>query len=342
MRKLRHVPLALVMAAGLLTLLASSLEEEDIILPPVPVTVEYRLETPTSFKREQDSRDGTVTALVLTGDYRNANSGDGLSLNRTVVRLDTGGSFTLAIDATGNEMLEGTSEIDISSTLDFSLQRNPTGGGFESLFGNTRTIVEVLSSSNVNVIVGDDDGLPLTWSAFVASEGEPADDLNVRMASAAYNMLSSILRAVLVIEDIVSDIETESSMLESMGSGTLLTLECENRSTDEGDPPSASLKWIDDTTGAGQGDVGIDDSFEAFYTNCRDSVRNRFLDGRVELSDYLPDRGSGLRRLGVSAGLFDLFNSVDAVTEGITEPTVESPRYTGELTLDYREMDQMP
>ena len=340
MNRLRFLLTGLVVATGLVTLLASSLTDEEEDEPAVPVTVDYTLQTPESgLSRALETRRAIASGVRLAGSY-DANSGDGLTLDRSIVNLDATGGFSLQIVPSGDELLTGTAMIDVGSPIDFGLDRNPTTGRYSSDFDGTTTVVDV-TSSGVDLLVGDaTQPVSVSWSDFEAREDDADADLDERMASAAYNMLSAILRATVAVEDIVADVERERGMLESIGVVSTvdgLDVSCDNSATDGGDPAMARLTWTFDATGTGQGELGVNDSFVAEYRNCLDSRTSRFLDGTVLFSNYDPDRGAGLRTLAVTAELSQLFNSEDAVADFDTVASVASPLYDGFLTLDYVE-----
>ena len=343
MNRLQPALTCLVIVTGLVTLLASSLTDEDEDEPAVPVTVNYTLQTAgTGLSRALETRRGIASGMQLTGSY-DANSGDGLSLDRSIVNFDATSGFSLQIVPSGDEVLTGTAMIDITSTIDYGLDRDPTVGRFSSDFDGTTTVVDV-TSSGVDLLVGDaTQAVSLSWSDFEAREDDADANLDERMASAAYNMLSAILRAVVAIENMVSDVESDRDMLESIGVVSTvdgLDVDCDNRQTDDGDSPMARLTWTFDATGTGQGELGAGDSFVAEYRNCRDSRTDRFLDGTVLFSDYFPDRGAGLRMLEVTAEISQLFNSEVAVADFDTVASAASPLYDGFLTLDYVEVNR--
>lgn len=331
-----RLSLALVVTAGILTLLGSELEEREPSAPPVPVTVAFALTGPAvGLARELETRTATLGNLQLRGDYA-SQQGNRLSLNRTRVSLDPGSSFGIAVRAkSSSELLEGTAAIEIVDLFDIGVTRAPTTGQFTSDFDGTTTIVTA-TAAGAEVLVGDATAPAVfSWERFAGLADDAGAGLDVRMASAAFTMMRAVLRAVLLAEDLIDDIENNRTELEGIGVGTPLTLDCTN-TTEDGDGESR-LFWRRDAVGTGQGSVGIGDDFEARYENCRRARSRRFLEGEIFADDYVPQTGSGLRSFGIDLDLRSLFDA-EAMIDLDTTPSTSAPRYTGELSLSYTEI----
>lgn len=325
-------------ALGIATLLGSQLEEREPSAPPIPVTVDFSLTGPASgLSRETDTRTATLAALDIRGDYPSQRS-NRLSLTRTRVTFDAGSSFDLEIlPQTTSERLQGTAAIELSQRLDLGVARDPTTGQFTSLFEGTTTLVNA-TASGAEVLVGDAAAPDtFTWQAFsaVADDNDAVADL--RMASSAFNMMRVVLRAVRIAEDLIDDIENNRTTLEGMGVGSPLTLGCDN-GTDDGTGESR-LFWRRDAVGSGQGSIGIGDDFEARYENCRRANRDRFLEGVLLASGYVPQTGTGLRSLGMDLDFRSLFDA-ETMIDIDTTASGTAPRYDGQISLSFTEIPE--
>ncbi|MDH3645414.1 MAG: hypothetical protein OER80_01440 [Gammaproteobacteria bacterium] len=326
--------LGLIWAVGIITIIASSFQDEETVTPPVPVTVSYLLSSLTTpLARELETRSAELTVLSLSGSY-NANQGDRLTLERNSIELDTNSGFVATVTPkTMDELLDGQTAFEVTVALDVGLGHNPVAGQFSSLFSGTTTLVTV-TASGVDVAVGAAAPESFGWSTFVAIEDDTNATLDMRMASAAYNMIEVVLRATQLAEDIVADIEANKASLEGMNIGTTLALTCDN-TTDEGDGQSRLL-WTIDAAGTGQGVIGDNDAFEARYGDCRDATRSRYLDGEVLLDSYDPADIAELSIFAVNVDLRSLFVS-ETLTDIDTTPSASSPRFNGQLALSYTE-----
>lgn len=327
--------LAVIITLGLATLLGSELEERSPRLPPVPATVSFTVAGPgQGLARELATRTDRLDSLRLVGRYA-ADLGQRLTLTRTSVTFDAGSSFTLTvIPSDASELLDGAAEIDITEALDVGLARDPTDGQFTSQFDGTTTVVTA-SASGVDIEIGDAaTATSLSWRDFSALAADDGAALDERMASAAYNMLRVVLRALRLAEDAIDDVEDNKGMLESMNLNTQLELPCDNGS-DDGNGESG-LIWRRDATGDGQGTIGRGDDFEARYDNCLRAARSRFLDGEIDIRDYLPQTGSAPRSLGADIEFGSLFVAENPV-DFATTPSASTPRYDGQIDISYVE-----
>lgn len=338
--------LALIWAAGIATILASSLEEEEPFVPPEPVNVAFTLASLANpLTRTIDTRVAELDDLLVTGDYR-ANKGARLTLDRTSLTLDLNTRFTIRMTATDpDETLDGTADFSVTDPLDVGIDHNPVGGQFQSVYrsedGDTTTLVTV-TGSGVNVAIGGAMQQSLNWSDFEAREDDSNAEIDLRLASAAYNMIETVLRVTLLTENIVDDVEQNKTMLESLGllADPPLSLDCDNTQT-QGEGESVLL-WTADPPGAGAGSVGANDGFEARYENCRDAGSNRFLQNNVSLSSYNPADSSGFSVFGVAADFSELFVSETETSNLTAVPRPTSPRIDGGLSLLYVETADAP
>lgn len=334
----RRILLALVWLAGLITIVASSLTDEDPADPPVPVTVDFTiasLETPLS--REVETRRVEIDDMLMGGRY-DSTQGATLTLDRSSIELNNTSRFTVTVVAkTTDELLQGTADFDVTAPLDVGLDRNPTAGQFSTLFDGTTTLVSV-TGSGVDTIIGDSMTTEsYSWSDFSALEDDNDAALDLRMASAAYNMIEVVLRATLLLEDIITDVEDNKTVLEGMNLNQSLALACDNAAAD-GDGESV-LFWTTDASGTGAGSIGDGDAFEARYENCRDTGRSHFLEGSVLLENYDPAGDTGFSIFNIDGDLRALFLA-DAQIDLSTTPADASPRYNGTLFLFYVELEQ--
>ncbi|MBT8136641.1 MAG: hypothetical protein KJO54_06480, partial [Gammaproteobacteria bacterium] len=261
-----------------------------------------------------------------------------LTLDRSFVELNNTSRFTLNVTAkTTDELLEGTADFNVTAPLDVGLDRNPTAGQFSTLFDGTTTLVSV-TANGVETIVGDSMTTDsYSWSDFAALEDDNDAALDLRMASAAYNMIEVVLRTSLLLEDIITDVEDNKTVLEGMNLNQSLALTCDNTAAD-GNGESV-LFWTTDASGSGAGSIGDGDAFEARYENCRDSSRSHFLEGSVLLENYDPAGDTGFSIFSIDGDLRALFLA-DAEIDLGTTPADASPRYNGTLFLFYVELEQ--
>ncbi|MDH3589184.1 MAG: hypothetical protein OEQ74_07260 [Gammaproteobacteria bacterium] len=330
----KFAAMTLIWIAGVMTIIASSSTDDDEPVLAVPVTVDFTLTTlAVPLKRELETRTAELDTLSLHGSY-SANQGDKLTLDRSSITLDTGSEFQITITAeTTEELLAGAADIAVSAAFDIGIGHNPVAGRFSSLFGGTTTVVTV-TSGGVDVVIGGATTADFhSWSDFEDREDDENADLNLRMASAAYNMFDVVLRATLLAEDIIDDVEDNKETLEGMFNSAL-TLTC-NNTADEGEGQSRLL-WTADASGSGADLIGQGDAFEARYVNCRDANLDRILDGNMALANYNPDNDTGFSIFGIDATLFELFFSETPVDiDTVIDAT--SPRYSGTLRLSYTE-----
>lgn len=326
--------LAIVVTAGILSALGSSLEERPPRAPPVPVDVEYAMSGPVDgLSRERETLLATVGLLDLSGSYRST-QGSRLSLDRTAIEIDSGSRFDLTITPKADDPLEGTTQIEISAPLDIGLATNPVAGQYTSLYDGTSTVITV-AGNGVDVLTGSAASPErFGWDAFRALESDTAAPQHTRIASSALNMLRVLLRAALLAEDMIDDVEANRTVLEGMNVGSALELTCNNGSGDGA--AERRLIWTGDATGPGQGSIGAGDNFESIYRNCLRTARSRFLDGNMIARRYIPATGSGLHTFGIDMDLRNLFVS-ETMIDIATRPSDTTPRLDGEFTLRYSE-----
>lgn len=334
MNTTRLITLAVIVAAGLVTLFGSSLEERTPRPPPVPVTVDYALSGPSAgLSRETGTLTARLDNLDMGGSYA-SEQGQVMTLDRTALEFASGSSFSVTVIPKDDELLEGTAAIEITAPIDIGLSTNPVDGQFTSLFDGTSTVVTVVGGG-VDVITGSAvSPQRYNWSEFRAFGGDDSAPPDTRMAATALNMLRVVLRAALLAEDLLDDVETHRVTLEGMNVGSSLEIDCDNTATDGAS--EARLIWTSDAVGAGQGSIGSGDDFEARYRNCLRSNRGRFLEGDIIADNYSPAVGDGLRSFGINADLRNLFVAESTVNVDTT-PSDTAPRYDGQLTLRYQE-----
>lgn len=327
----RQFTLGLIWAVGIATIVGSQLQEDKPPpAPPVPVTVQYDL-TADSLARDVGVRTSEVSDVLLSGNY-SANQGNTLTLDRDSVVLDTSSKFTITITESSDDLpVDSASLIEVADGIDLGLA-NPESGRFTSLFSGTTTSV-TFTASGVDVLIEQPDA---TTDQYSLTEFESAEDDNdatvdLRMASAAYNMFNVVLRTAILMEDIIDDIEANKTTLEAMGTGSPLTLSCDNTTTSG---VTHTLEWRTDATDSGQGTIGALDAFEVVYTNCENRSRGYFLRGTIPLNRYNPADEGVLSTLGIHADLSLLYISD---TDNPTTPGSDSPRLNGELSLIYSE-----
>ncbi|NND61432.1 MAG: hypothetical protein HKN49_14335 [Gammaproteobacteria bacterium] len=319
---------------GVVTLLASSITEEDgTIDPPVAVTVNYTVTASTGVSREIDIRTDTLQTLTLSGSYSGF-SGDGLTLDRASVTFAPSSEFDLSFTSkSADETLSGTTVIDVTDTIDFSLDTNPLSGQYVSDFDGTTTVVTI-ATDGVGIAVGSAAAVDYTWAEFDALGNDTSVADDIRAAALALDMLDALVRALYFAELVITDVEANRTVLEGSNLNTPVAIDCDNDATQG--TGQASLSWTSDASGDDQGVIGRDDSFRGRYRNCYVSERLRFIEGDIDISDYIPDRGDGLRRLGATVDLSDLFVAEGEIDFN-TPVAVDSPRLDGRFQLSYVE-----
>ncbi len=337
MKKTRSTSLlALLWTVGILTILASSLEEEGPPSnPPTPTVVDYSLTSLASpLTQDIDTRTVTLDDLILSGEY-SANQGDKLTLDR-VITLDANSRYKITVTATDpDELLDGTADVEIAAALDVGLGHDPAAGQLTTLLDGTTTVVTV-NGGGVDVVTGDSPTADFfSFDDFAAKEDDNDATVDLRMAAAAWNIIDVVLRATLLAESIIDDVESNKTTLEGMNLDSDLALTCDNTAAErEG---RYILFWTGDAAGSGAGTIGDGDAFEARFENCRNLDRERYRDGTVALDGYNPDDSDGFSIFGVEVEMTELFLAEGEVDDLLTTPTAESPRINGELFLFYIE-----
>lgn len=338
---MKHPDLRLLMllSMGWLSILASSLVEEEAEQPAVPVTVDFTLSSDDDgFGYDIDTRTDNVSNLVLSGSYE-AFIGDALSLDRATIVFDMGSRFDLGVSPKTNpETLDASAVIEISSALAYRLGSTATAGVLTSTYDGTTTTIMVVSGG-VELNIGAGATQLFSWAAFDDLADDTDADVDARIVAIAYQRLADLVRAVLIAEDITRDIEDNRGMLEDSNLNIPLELVCDNVAFD-GDGQS-SLLWTVDAPGSGSGMVGSGDSFQARYRNCLRTGRDRYLEGNIDLRGYIPDRGDGLNTLSGEAEFSTVLIAEDMIDFNTTV-SPQSPQVDGTLTFTYMETEANP
>lgn len=327
--------LSLLWIIGIATIIGSSLEEErPPPLPPVPVTVQFSLVAPSGLERKLETRTDDINGLTLLGIY-SANQGEQLTLDRSTLALAVTSGFTVltTADVGTDELLMGESFIVITALFDASLTGNPDSGRFTSDFAETTTTVTVTSSGVDALVEGSAGAVSYNWSEFESAEDDETLSLDLRMASAAYNILDAILVTARTTENLLYSIDDNKSMIEAMNLDSPLSLSCDNTATNA----SLELRWTLDPAGSGQGTVSVGDEFEAEYSNCQTASLGVYLDGRILLDNYDPDENGSLETVGIIGDLNPLYLSDAAINSSPTPGSV-TPRLKGKLSISLQEL----
>ncbi len=337
-RLARGFGLAMVVTAGLATLIGSESVEDDDTEDEPPVTVDFVIGSASvAFERDRGDDAATVTDLRLSGDY-SADAGDALSLDREFVNLNTLTAFTVEVaPADPDDVLVGIVSLDVSETIDFRADRDPAAGRFTTLFDGTTTIVRAGDDlSGVGITVGGATSeRTLGWGDFRSAQDDDDETIDVRMASYAYGVLETLYRVALLAEQTHLDIQDNRSDLEGSGLNEQLRLDC---TTPPGGTAGArALVWRVDAPGTGEGNAGDGDDFEVQFSDCLYRGTGRYYDGGVALDDYVfvDDQP---KRLAVDIQLTTLYED-DEEIGALPAPAADQPRLDGQLILDYQQQD---
>ena len=330
------VPVAV---AGVISIVASSMFEEDQNDRNSPTTVDWTLSSLAApIVRDRGDRTVTITKLLLAGSY-DAEVGDDLTLDRDRTPIDATSGFDLELVADDPDQgLSGSLEMDVLARINFGLDEDPTTGQFSIIADGTTTLVTAQTDPNeVLVETGGGSGRRMSWGDFRDAADDENEDQDLRLASEAFNTISDVIELALLGEVVIGSTEDNRRELEGMGLDEPLSLTCDNVATDG--LGESVLLWRVDAAGSGEGEIGDGDSLEARYENCLSNLNlrvSRFSEGTIVIDDYQPARGDAPRTLGAQFDFGTLTVSESQITI-TTVPDPASPRVDGGLGLLYQE-----
>ncbi len=321
---------------GLLLATGSKVDDRDEEEPVDPVTVAFVVTGNGDVTLENGDTIDTVSSLMVSGSFVKGGNA-AITLREVPVTLDTTTTFNLGVVPTdGDNLLDGSLEVNITQDLEFGLDRLPTSGELSLLRDGTTTLITFNGdSNNVAVAVGNDTPISLSFDNLRSYFSDQDQSLDERFASKAYRALESIWLISRFSETAQLAITDNLDTLESMGRNSALSLTCGNTT---GTPsPSYSVTWTVDPAGTGLGQPGNGDTFEMSWLNCLFSDDNRYLQSGFRIANYQLENDVAPRNMSYSAILNSTLISEEALDTTTSSPSLTNGRVDGTLLVSATE-----
>lgn len=322
--------------AGIALAVGSKSYDPDDDEPVDPVLVDFVVSANGDITLENGSTLDTVSTATLSGSFEKGGN-DEITLRNVPVTLDIGTTFDLeVVPNDGENLLVGTLSAAVSQALEFGVERSPEAGQISLTRDDTTTLITFAADSdNVDVAVGSETPVTLSFADLRTLFSDTDRDLDLRFASKAYRTLENLWLVARISETAQEDIRNNLDMLESIGLASTLDLTCD--STDGTPTPSYRVAWTVDPAGTGNGTPGAGDSFELSWFNCLDNGDTRYLQNSARLSNYQLDNDSLPRNRSYSFVLSSTFFGEDAVDTLV--PSLTQSRIDGTLQISATEGD---
>ncbi|MEM7082723.1 MAG: hypothetical protein AAF465_08315 [Pseudomonadota bacterium] len=283
--------------AAVLLAVGSKSYDPDEDEPVAPVLVDVSVINSGAITIENGDTRDSVSDLTLSVQFEKGGNA-GITLREVPVDLDTSTGFDLEIIANdGENLLDGSVSVNVTSALDFGLARQPDAGQLSLLRDGTSTLI-TFDSTGVGVATGTATSVLIGFDDFRTLYLDQDRDLDQRFASKAYQVLETVWLMSRFGETAQQNITDNIDMLESMGRGNSLDLTCGN-STDA--TATYALVWTTDPAGDGLGQAGNGDAFEFSWGNCLFSNDDRYLDNEMQIANYQLNNDTQPRSLSMSA-----------------------------------------
>ncbi len=324
-------------AAVLLALGSSTFDDDEE--PAPPVTVNFDVSNSGNVRLMDGSTTDTVTGLTILGSFEKA-ADDRITLRQEPVLLGTGTAWAADVlrSSDPDDLLVGDFTADVTDTLQFGFDRQPSFGQFSSNFeGNTTIVTFSDTGAAVTVQTGTAAAQTLGFQEFRGALSDSDRNLDLRMASKAYRVLENLWQVTRISETLHREIEQQLSMLQSMGLQTSLELNCDNPMSMN--MPSYVMRWLNDA--ADIGNAGNGDNFSAIWRNCRISADGRWLEGEMEIENYQLANDMNPRSMSYTAEPRTLFFATQEL-EPASFPAENQERVNGDIVVSASEETIVP
>lgn len=312
--------------------------EEPIVRDPVDYTVS--ISNIGSVVLENGDTTDTLSAVTLTGVYNQA-GGSAPTLRSGGVVFNTSSEFDIDVEPTdADNTLRGNIQVTVNQSLTFDNDRTVQTGQLSVLFGGTTTLVTFPSdSSDVQLQTGTNAAVTISLDELRERFSDEDQELNLRAASKSWSTFENLWLTARITETVHREIDSQLSMLTSMGRNQPLTVACDNPTATP--TPEHTLNWTTDAAGIGSGEAGNDDSFDSVSRNCSYASDGRFLQGDLTLADYIYRKAeTELQQMSFDAEASNLFIARENIDTSTTALVRE--RIDGTLRINVAEQSPPP
>lgn len=329
---IRHWLLAAaVYAAGMLTLLGSSVtDEDDDDSPSIPTIIAFTMSTPSNADLElnrgvsaSEPLNVLITNLRLSGEFEKQ-SGD-LILNTDALELDT--SSFIEFDLSGE--VTGSGRMEITQLYRRETENNPEPdfGQYSILFEGDTTTLTAQGGDGALIDTPTQSSQAFSWMDLEDQINDADTDVNIRVAALMESLMIFTVDLAEISENIQRSFVDNSDLLEAAGPGESIDFDCLN-SNDNGQD---ALQWSLDTNSNDVPDGG--DEFVRFFVNCQDTA-TRYFNGDIAFNGYDFDESSSLRNLEMVVEYSSLRILSESFTAGLPT-TDENPQADGSVRYRY-------